>query len=268
MRNIRAIAIILFSVSITITGCKKKEGCTDPNAINYDSTVTTDDGSCAYQAENLQLKFHHLAGSDALQYDEEYELDTGRKIKFTKAQFYLSGFAANGSSVNKTFDTHLLITSEDDSVHIIGQLSASNVTGFTLAIGVDSSNNHMDPAAFNADHALSANQANFGHWGWNPGYKFIVMEGMIDSSFAMNGTADYPFIYHLGFEEAYKPFEIATGFSTDGTDHIIDLDVNWLAFFNDLDLPEENSSHMFSPAQAAIGHKIIDQASNAITLKQ
>lgn len=267
MKNLRIIGIFA-AIGLMVTGCVKKEGCTDPNAINYDSSVTTDDGSCVYQNENFQLKFHHSAGTDELSFGEVYTLSTGRKIKFTKAQFYLSGFEATGSTVNKSYDTHLLITAEDDSAHVIGQLTASNVTGLTLAIGVDSAYNHMDPATFEADHALSANQPNFGHWGWNPGYKFIVMEGMIDSTTAMNGPVDYPFIYHLGFEEAYKPFEIATSFSTDGSDHIIDLNVNWLAFFNDVDLPDENSSHMFSPVEAALGHKIIDQAPTAITLKQ
>jgi hypothetical protein len=268
MKGVKVLGVALLTMVLLTVGCQKKNGCTDPNAINYDGQVTTDDGSCVYQGDNLQLKFHHMAGNNPLTYDTEFTLSTGRKIKFSKAQFYLSGFRADGSSVNKSYDTHLLITAEDDSAHAIGHLTGSNVTGLTLAIGVDSAYNHADPAIFDAEHALSANQPNFGHWGWNPGYKFIVIEGMMDSTAAMNGPVSYPFIYHLGFEEAYKPFEIMTDFSTNGSDHIIDLNVDWLAFFNDIDLPDENSSHMFTPPEAAIGHRIIDQGPNAITLKQ
>ena len=267
MKKLIFIVPVLFALAL-LPGCTKKQGCSDPTALNYDAEVDEDDGSCIYESENFQLKFHHFAGTMAMAYDTEFTLSTGRKIKFTKAQMYVSGFEASSSSVDEEYDTHLLITAEDGASYPIGPLvSETSVTGITLAIGVDSAYNHLDPASFDAENPLSANQEHFGHWGWNPGYKFIIMEGMIDSTTAMNGTVSYPFIYHLGFEEAYKPFTIATDFTTDGSDELIELNVDWLAFFNDLDLPEENSSHMTSTAQKLIGHMIIDSAPEAITLK-
>lgn len=259
---------VLLALAV-VPGCTKKHGCSDPTALNYDAEVNEDDGSCIYESENFQMKFHHLAGSMSMAYDTDYTLTTGRKIRFTKAQMYVSGFKASGSSVDEDYDTHLLITAEDGSSYPIGSLiSETSVTGIRLAIGVDSAYNHLDPASFDAENPLSANQEHFGHWGWNPGYKFIIMEGMMDSTTAMNGTVSYPFIYHLGFEEAYKLFSIPTHFTSDGTDVLVELNVDWLAFFNDLDLPEENSSHMTSSVQKAIGHKIIDAAPAAITLRQ
>lgn len=269
MKKIGLLIPVFIVLIVTMPGCEKKKGCTDPTALNYDAEVDEEDGSCVYQGENYQLKIYHMAGNLPMVYGQEFTLSTGRKIKFTKAQVYLSGFKATGSSLNELYDTHLLINAEDGGTYPIGPLTSQNsVTGIQLAIGVDSAYNHMDPASFDADNPLSANQENFGHWGWNPGYKFIVMEGMIDSTSTMNGSLDYPFIYHLGFEEAYKPFTIATDFNTDGTDVLVELNVDWLAFFNDVDLPEENSSHMFTPDELILGHKIIDQGPNAITLKQ
>lgn len=268
MKKLILIIPVLIALVVVMPGCAKKKGCTDPTALNFDADVTEEDGSCVYASENFQLKFHHLAGTMAMAYDTEYALSTGRKVKFTKVQMYVSGFKATSSTANETYDTHLLITGEDDGTYPIGALASENgISNLTLAIGVDSSLNHLDPASFDAENPLSANQESFGHWGWNPGYKFIVMEGMIDSTAAMNGTVSYPFIYHLGFDEAYKPFTIATGFTSDGTDELVELNVDWLEFFNDVDLPQENSCHMFTSDELILGHKIIDQAANAITLK-
>lgn len=48
-KTIRVLGIILvFSgIFFSNTGCKR-EGCTDPNALNYDSKAKSDDGSCTY----------------------------------------------------------------------------------------------------------------------------------------------------------------------------------------------------------------------------
>jgi hypothetical protein len=38
----------LVLISGTFTSCKKKEGCTDKTALNYDPDAEKDDGSCQY----------------------------------------------------------------------------------------------------------------------------------------------------------------------------------------------------------------------------
>lgn len=41
---------LIVAGSIAFTGCKK-EGCTDPDATNYDDGAKNDDGNCQYQGE-------------------------------------------------------------------------------------------------------------------------------------------------------------------------------------------------------------------------
>ncbi|PSR03486.1 MAG: hypothetical protein BRD50_05825, partial [Bacteroidetes bacterium SW_11_45_7] len=54
-RSISQNMTLVLTVLVMITGvatlqsCKDKEGCTDPNAINYDSDAEEDDGSCKYE---------------------------------------------------------------------------------------------------------------------------------------------------------------------------------------------------------------------------
>ena len=44
----KKLLLILFCLPLLFSSCKKKEGCTDFLADNYDIDVDTDDGSCQY----------------------------------------------------------------------------------------------------------------------------------------------------------------------------------------------------------------------------
>jgi len=54
MKNTK-ITLIIILFSLINLRCQK-EGCTDPNATNYNSEVSNDDGSCKYAIENFLLK--------------------------------------------------------------------------------------------------------------------------------------------------------------------------------------------------------------------
>ena len=56
LRMIRLITL-LFIFSIFTFSCKK-EGCTDPQADNYNTNANTDDGSCTYPLDELQIKMN------------------------------------------------------------------------------------------------------------------------------------------------------------------------------------------------------------------
>lgn len=40
------LVLLALGTMVTTAGCKKKEGCTDPNSLNYDPEAKKDDGSC------------------------------------------------------------------------------------------------------------------------------------------------------------------------------------------------------------------------------
>ncbi|NQY10433.1 MAG: DUF1566 domain-containing protein [Flavobacteriales bacterium] len=44
----KKILMIIIAASLVAVGCKKKEGCTDSTATNYDFTAEKDNGSCTY----------------------------------------------------------------------------------------------------------------------------------------------------------------------------------------------------------------------------
>ena len=52
--KISKILSILFLTSITFFSCKK-EGCTDPTALNYNAEAQKDNGNCEYNSDEYTL---------------------------------------------------------------------------------------------------------------------------------------------------------------------------------------------------------------------
>lgn len=55
---------------IGLSSCKKKEGCTDPNASNYDPEAKVNDGSCIFPVEGC-------TDPEAINYNPDAEVDDG-----------------------------------------------------------------------------------------------------------------------------------------------------------------------------------------------
>ena len=51
-KNLLLTTAVAVALSTSFTACKKKEGCTDPAATNYDADAKKDDGSCEYPTSN------------------------------------------------------------------------------------------------------------------------------------------------------------------------------------------------------------------------
>ena len=87
-----------------VTGCKK-EGCTDPLAINYDSEADTDDGTCIYEdvPAELVLAFEQeVDGEPVEQHQISYTSAAGNEYSITRLHYYLSNislYRQNGDSV-------------------------------------------------------------------------------------------------------------------------------------------------------------------------
>lgn len=64
MKTILNYTILLLSISLVFTACKKdtKSGCTDPNATNFDTLAQIDDGSCVYIDSTINIWSNGKAG--------------------------------------------------------------------------------------------------------------------------------------------------------------------------------------------------------------
>ena len=70
--------LLLVSCSFLISSCAKKEGCKDPEAINYDESAKREDGSCKYK--------EGCTDPNASNYDPTAKVDNGScTYPFSKA---------------------------------------------------------------------------------------------------------------------------------------------------------------------------------------
>ena len=259
MKN--ALTLILLA-SVTFTSCNK-DGCVDPAALNYDPKAEKDDGSCVYLAENLNFKFNSKLGVADFAYGAEATV-SGRKVKFTRAQMYLSGFRfnGNGGEINLT-DPHLLLKA-DVFDYNLGYLPVGSYSSFSFSAGVDSASNHLDPATFPSTSALSANNPDHMHWGWDPGYIFFVLEGMVDTTASMDGTANAPFIFHVGTDQFLVDMAFSKQVNSVAEGVVVEMDVDWLELLQGTNMTRDvstRSTHtMNNMSLAALMVSNVDQA--------
>ena len=256
------LSLILLGL-IGFTSCNK-DGCIDPTALNYDPNAENDDGTCVYLAENLNLSVYSKLGQADFAYNTEVITDGGRTIKFTRAQMYMSGFTFNGTGgAYQLLNPHALIKPEVMEYNL-GYLPQDMYTSFSFSAGVDSASNHMDPATFSAASALSSNNPDHMHWGWDPGYIFYVLEGLVDTSAAMNGLVDAPFIFHVGTD--MHRVDLAFVSQIDATSDSVNVSINidWLKLLDGTDMTAEvdsRSTHTTNnPPLAALMVTNLDEA--------
>lgn len=243
----------LFIMAVTaatfaISGCQK-DGCTDPDATNYDAEAKDDDGSCAYPG--VMLHFHSKMGTADFAYDTEVTNWEGRKMKFTTAQVYLSGFFYHNDDGKTMIEDSYVLAKPETMMYEIGEVPSAHYHGFGFSVGVDSASNHMDPASWPSDHALSSNNPDHAFWAWNSGYIFIKVEGVMDSTAAMNGTTNAPFIYHIGMDMFRNDLMFTQHQDVDG-DVTMNVEFDFLELFNNIDLRTDPDSHTMNNMPAAM----------------
>jgi hypothetical protein len=223
----RTLLVLLVAMAAGFTSCNK-DGCIDPTALNYDPNAKADDGSCVYLAENLNFKFVSKLGAQDFAFDSEVVSSSGRRVKFTRAQMYLSSFTFNGSGGPYTLtDPHLLLKADVEDYNL-GYLPVGSYSSLTFSAGVDSVSNHIDPATWPTTSALSSNNPDHMHWGWDPGFIFFVVEGQVDTSAAMNGDVNAPFIFHIGMDMFRSDLAFVKQIDAVAEGVTVEVELDWL----------------------------------------
>ncbi|MBM3185789.1 MAG: hypothetical protein FJZ67_05780 [Bacteroidetes bacterium] len=237
---------------IILISCKKKEP--QPQTVDNYLNITVQPTYKNNGAENALL-------------DSIYTTPEGYKVKFTDVKFYVTKLKNGNSNLLESsfFDfreTGLLLA------RVKGDYSQFlSLQGY---IGVDSVLNHSDPSAFPNDSPLNISNAGPMHWGWNPGYIFINLEGKVDTIPDGVNNLDHSFSFHIG-TDAYRRnlnFSNVTWQTVSATEKVFPLKLDLWKFLHNpispIDLKTQFLTHTAS-GQQALTLKVTSNFEQALT---
>ncbi len=266
MKN-QIIYLLLVLLGFGLSSCDK-DGCIDPTALNYDPNAENDDGSCVYLAQNLHFNFVSKMGSDDFLLDSVVQLSSGRKLEFTRAQMYLSGFKFNGDGGTYDVEDAYILLKPDQQAYNLGYLPVTTYNGLTFAAGVDSASNHVDPATYSSGHTLSSNNQDLMHWSTSEGYVFVVLEGKVDTSISMSGVVDADFRFHVGLDSNLVNMAFVKDVQSIAEGVTIDTEVDWLALLDGMDMSSDSASRFTQTwDNPSLASQIVENIDGAFSLQ-
>lgn len=241
--------LYLFSVfTILIFSCK--EELTPPIEEETDGT--------------LKINFIGKHGSDDfVLYSDDQNLDN-QAYRVENLKFYISNLNVGSNSPSDVFfldfaNNHTTAGSTGESISI--ELPSGDYNNFEFLVGLDSLTNHGDPSLYGEGHPLSS--FNSMHWDWAQGYKFLLIDGKIDSD--SDNVPEQLFAYHIGNDDYKREVSLSTPISISaGATTELNIYVNVKDFFVDVDMINDNFTH--STDNFDLVEKIADNYSNAFSL--
>ncbi|MBK6612320.1 MAG: T9SS type A sorting domain-containing protein [Sphingobacteriales bacterium] len=213
--------------------------------------------SVAAQAgQYLNLDFKHLFNDAKFELNTEYINNNGHNLKFTRLNYYLSGFTIthDGGQTTTLKDTYLLVT-EKGGLQSLGEVEFTNIEGISFYVGVDKYANHGDPAQYPNKHPLSLKSPSM-HWGWAAGYIFTALDGKSDTG---DKSFNTNFEYHVVGDEFYSAVNITSKNAVKGINGVtVSVSVDVAQWVKDADFVANSIIHGGGPYIAAFMKNIIN----------
>jgi len=174
-----------------------------------------------------------------------------------------------GNGTNELKDAFLFDYAETGALITNGNGTPSLFGNLTFNVGVPSPLNTADPSLPPSTSVLNITNIGDMHWGWNPGYKFVTIEGKADTIADGIDNFDHSFFFHLGTDALLRSKTISTVDWTKVNDNkyktILKLDIAKILDdpINSTDLRIYFASHSTS-GQMAYSTVIMDQFVAAI----
>lgn len=186
----------------------------------------------------LFLELDPKLGSDPFSLGAAVAQDT-YFYKISRLEYYVSQISVthDGGQVTPITDTFLLVRPALKNTFDLGEHpEINNVEAVKFFIGIDTSHNHLDPANWPNEHPLALQNPSM-HWGWQGGYRFMVVEGN-----ALTDSLPYFELHSIG-DVNYRFVKINTPAETGPTGKTIRLNANYAGLLKGLNLTSGISAH-------------------------
>lgn len=241
---------LLMVTTIVLSACKKDQP----------EDCSTDTG------EVVKVTVQPMYGSETLYLDSVYTTAEGYDVQFTEIKF----LAHKISGTSQIKDAAFYDFRTTGTTMFQTNAEIENLTNLTMFLGVDGDDNHADPAAFPNESVLNISNSGGMHWGWNPGYIFLKVEGKVDTIPDGNPLFDRSFVFHIGKDENLKTltFNNANWQTQSDNSRLLALKLDMQKFLQNgtevIDLKTEYTSHT-APGQEQLSEKVIQNFKDAIS---
>jgi hypothetical protein len=146
--------------------------------------------SKGFAQKEVWLSVSHFLGNDSFALERPFKNNLDYDIKMSRFDYYISNVSLfhDGGKEVKVPDVYILSKDGKNFQTYLGSFPISGLDSVAFYVGVDSVNNHADPALWPSDHALAPTFPDM-HWGWAAGYRFSAIEG--------NNGPDFFYQYQL-----------------------------------------------------------------------
>lgn len=199
---------------------------------------------------DLYLKINHKLDTSLFAFNSNKTNNLGNSLNVTRLDYYLTVVSVmhDGGTVtpiNKTLLVHANIPLNDS----LGNYGITNIEKITLAVGVDSSLNHLDPSLYPASSPLAPKSPSM-HWGWAPGYRFVAMEGLGGTTSPPNQNYE---LHALGDHNYHYTTVATSGVSSVGK-KTIELNANYVEALHNINI----STGLLEHGETAATRKLLE----------
>lgn len=246
--NIQTFLIFGISLLLGLSSCEKEE-----------AAISTD-------TAGLHLTLEHYFGDAPLEYNKIYYDSMGRAFTFSNCKFYVSNIRLiRKDSGEVRLDNILLLDPEGQTVIKLDTIEPGDYLGLRFDIGLGPLLNDTQPGLLPNDHPLSSSNGMYYGLG-NRGYIFLRMEGMVDTSASMSGTADYNWEYWIGTDPLLRTVNLMQQFEAkDAIDVNFNVVCDYEQLFNGINLRFKTHTNSISNMFTAV--KVAENMRHAFHLK-
>lgn len=255
--------LISFSVVLLmISGCKR-EGCNNQFAFNYDPKGTSE-SNCIWEPLEVEINFNVLYGEEELVIGKELSPDSLQPLSFENFGIYFTEISvlSNGDTYMLVDDAMLLL--DTNRTYRSTYTPKAGIDGLIFNIGVNKERNDtLDPTTM-AEGPFSPQIPSM-YWSWASGYRFIMLNGIVDTSSLLDGSGKTGFQYHTGTNDLLRKVVINASPRIESKKIIYDLVLDFSQVLENVDFKNELSTHTADNLPLAI--KISDNAQKAIRVR-
>lgn len=215
---------------------------------------------------DVEFQFNFLVNGEAFTPGQVYDIN-GTMVSFETVNFYIGDMTFKPQSGNATAFTgdHLLVTPDAGSQNV-GEVASGSFTELSFFVGVaETANNQTEEDFTNRkDPDPLAEQTPAMHWSWNSGYKFIRIDGSVDTD--GDGTPETGMQFHLGNNDRRATITFQAPIDLPKGDNTVEFEFDVAKMFTNIDLSTNFSFHT-TPTETATAGTFVGNLADALVLK-